>query len=161
MAPRWENVTAEQPKEMEALRRWIGTWKADYLVRFPDGKVHEGTMTVLATPMAAGQGIHMDAKGEARGMEPWEAHALWGFDTESGEVHWFAVSSMGEVHDHVGVWKDEDTLELEWRGVEGSKKAVEHTTFHWKNPREVEMRTVNTMGGQQGHTIEGTWRKRE
>ncbi|MFQ5838597.1 MAG: hypothetical protein ACE5HJ_07420 [Thermoplasmata archaeon] len=152
-------MTTQQPKEMEALQRWIGAWEAEYTVAFPDGEVQAGTMTVIAAPMAAGQGVHMEAEGTITGMEPWEAHALWGFDSGSGKVHWFAVSSMGEVHDHEGVWKDDETLELEWRGLEEREEAIERTTFYWKSPNEVEMKTFNTVGGKPGHTIEGTWRK--
>ena len=150
-------MTAEQPEEREALLRWLGTWEAAYQVVFSDGEVHPGAMTVVATPMANGQGVHMDAKGTVTDLEDWEAHALWGYDAESGEVHWFAVSSMGEVHDHAGVWKDENTLALEWRGVEEGEAAVEHTTFRWNSPSEVAMETILTVGGKLSHTLKGTW----
>lgn len=55
------------------MRRWLGTRKAQSAVTLPDGDVHEGTRTVIARPMAAGQGVLMEAEGEVSGMGPWEA----------------------------------------------------------------------------------------
>ncbi len=149
----------EQPKERRALQRWVGRWAVDYTLKLADGTEHPGTMAVEAAPMAKGQGVLMEAVGEVAALGPWEAHALWGFDAEGQEVHWFAVSSMGEVHDHAGRWTDEDTFELEWRGVEEGQEAVERTTFRWASRDEVAMETVVNVGGTLGHTISGTWRR--
>lgn len=150
---------ARKPKGMKALQRWVGSWDSRYTVTFADGNVRAGTMSVIAEPIAKGQGVWMRAKGSVVGIGPWEADALWGYDTEPGRVHWFAVSSMGEVHDHSGAWRDANTLDLAWHGMEEGKKALERTSFVWRSSAEVVMKTVFTVGGALGHTIEGTWKK--
>ena len=38
---------------------------------------------------------------------------LFAYDLDRKAVHYMCVSSMGEVHDHKGRWKDDKTLEFE------------------------------------------------
>lgn len=153
-------MTEERPEEMEALERWHGTWEVTVQVDFSDGEVLLGTMTVAARPVAAGRGIHMDLKGTFGDSGDWEAQALWGYDAEGGRVQWFAVSSNGEVHHHTGVWKDEDTLELEWRGVVEGKEAVELAAFRWHSPSEVAAHFTLTVAGKLSHIVEGFWTRK-
>ncbi len=150
-------MTEERPREMRTLARWLGTWKASFQVAFSDGEILLGTMTVVATPMAAGQGIHMDQKGTFDDSGEWEGQSLWGYDADSSQVQWFAVSSNGEVHHHSGVWRDEDTLELQWQGVVDGEEAVELATFRWNSPTEVAVHFKLTIAGKLSHSVEGLW----
>jgi hypothetical protein len=38
---------------------------------------------------------------------------LLAYDPEGKAVHYMCVTSMGEVHDHKGAWKDANTIEFE------------------------------------------------
>jgi len=42
-----------------------------------------------------------------------EESCLLAFDPEGKAVHYMCVTSMGEVHDHKGQWKDNQTIQFE------------------------------------------------
>jgi hypothetical protein len=53
---------------------------------------------------------------------------LIGFDSEHGNVHLFSMNRLA-VRDHVGTWKNEATLVVEYRETHGSKQQFESITL--------------------------------
>jgi hypothetical protein len=76
-------------------------------VTLPDGTVVPLTGTQTCASTAAGWGItcNLSVSG-LPGGGTLEVAQLWGFNTGDGLFHFYAVTNMGEVHDHFGGMQD-------------------------------------------------------
>jgi hypothetical protein len=63
--------------------------------------------------VAGGRGVTCVDTAKVPGMGAMDFTHLIAYDAERKAVHWFAVGSTGEVHDHVCHWKDDKTLDCE------------------------------------------------
>jgi hypothetical protein len=62
---------------------------------------------------AGGRAVTCVDTAKVPGMGPVDFTHLVAYDAERKAVHWFAVGSTGEVHDHVCHWKDDKVLDCE------------------------------------------------
>jgi len=107
----------KQPKELEALKRLVGEWAIGIALKTSDGKLFSGCGVMTAKEAASGFGGSAELDIHIEGYYDYVEHDLWSFDRWTGKVHLFSVTSSGAVHDHVGVWKDDETLTLQWSGI--------------------------------------------
>ena len=62
---------------------------------------------------SGGRGVMCIDTAKVPGLGALDFTHLVAYDPERKAVHWFAVGSTGEVHDHVCHWKDAKTLDCE------------------------------------------------
>lgn len=133
--------------------------------------VTQGTMTLTAgdqklsltgtrTCRAAGNGLGLQCqlKGDIQGMGPYEASELFGFNAETGKVHLYTVTSMGEVHDHAGSFGPDGSLKLEFVGTRGGKAYVERIHVTLAGDGSQSMQCEELLEGKQVSTLQGVWR---
>lgn len=146
------------PQEAKKLESFLGNWTI------------EGNMTVEGSPLkasgiwhfakaAAGWGIKGSMKMEIEGLGSYEEDDLVGFDRETGRFHLYTLTNSAAVHDHLGSWTDEDTLKLEYDGLQDGKKFREEITVRIKNPSEFEIHEVDKVEGQVNMTMDVTLRR--
>src|SRR5215831_2193287 len=68
--------------------------------------------TMDCKPAAFGAGAACTNEGKAS-IGSMAESCLLAFDPEGKAVHYMCVTSMGEVHDHKGHWKDNQTIQFE------------------------------------------------
>jgi hypothetical protein len=75
-----------------------------------------------------------------------EQACLVAYDPAGRAVHYMCVTSMGEVHDHKGLWSDDATLAFEplVGGLEG-RTMTETITWRFPDPRTMQTRSVVTL----------------
>lgn len=136
-----------QPKEREALKKLVGNWRVDIKFTMPDGKVFAGKGTYQVKTVCTGRGIYMMLKANISGLGEYEEHDLVGY-SEEGKVHVFSLTSTGAVHDHIGNWKGDKTIEVVWKGLAEGKETVEVDTVALISPNEIHIKEVDTVEGK-------------
>jgi len=150
----------EQPAELDRLRdRFVGEWDLDLTIRMPDGSTMTGRGTASVREVSRGYGIESVLAYTVGGI-PYEETDLWSYDRWGERIHMFGVGSDGSVHDHTGGWKDADTLELHWRGVQAGGEAEETVTATWESADTVRIRSEVTIRGKPGPATDSVGRKR-
>jgi hypothetical protein len=104
---------APPPEVKKTVDALAGKWK------------HEGTVTMPGQPaikfsekfdckrISGGRGVSCTDIATVPGMGKLDFTHLVAYDVERKAVHWFAVGSTGEVHDHTCHWKTETRLECD------------------------------------------------
>jgi hypothetical protein len=141
----------EPSKEIELLKqKLIGLWDVEMKQTMPDGKKVMGTGIFLAKDTALEHAISAELALTVPGMDPYQDAELWGVDGLEKKVHFFRVTSQGEVRDQVGGWKDPNTLALGWKGLQEGKEISTTYTFTWVSPDEIHVLRVDTAGDRKG-----------
>ncbi len=129
--------TMDQPKELELLKQLVGEWTMGIVMKTGDSKIASGCGTMTAKETAYGLGISTEMNMHIEGYDDYAEHDLWSFDRWTSKVHLFSVTSSGAVHDHVGEWKDDKTLELKWAGIYEDTQTKEDITVQWLSKDEI------------------------
>jgi hypothetical protein len=80
--------------------------------------------------------------------------------TQQREVHLFSMTSEGEIHDHVGTWLDDSTLELEWHGTFEDQEQQELIHAKWVSRDQIELRETNYSQGKKLLETEYVFKRR-
>jgi len=117
-------VNPSKGKEIDLLRKMIGNWTVDLKVKMPDGSMLKGRGTVKARELSMDRGVYTEVRLDVTGMGAYHEDDLWGFDEWERKMHFYSVTSTGAVHDHVGTWKNERTLEFHWEAYTRGKRQL-------------------------------------
>jgi hypothetical protein len=80
---------------------------------------------------------------------------LFGVDPASKQGHWYAVTNMGEVHDHLASWTDSKTMVADYEWTEEGKTMHEHISFIFKSAKSMEFTTQVTADKQVAAEFNG------
>jgi len=98
---------AEVKKTVDAF---AGTWSYDGTVTMPGAKPVKAPIEMTCKKGALGKAVACAFSGNIPGSGPLEASLLVGFDTFHKNVHFMAMTSDEEVHDHVCNWRSATEL---------------------------------------------------
>lgn len=139
-----------QDEEIENLvRRLKGDWKVNVTVTKPDGSTSNGKGKVRTADLVSRKGIRGTLELNVDGGERYFEDNLWAVDPITRKVHNYSVKSDGSVHDHVGAWRDDDSLELHWEGTYQDRPLMEYYEYKWVSPKEIRVHRVDTAEGEQ------------
>ena len=133
-------------RSMEKLERLLGEWRIE-VEGATEGEPVRGTGTAKGEE-AAGGGILLNVVLELEGQELYWETDLFAYSEEEEKVHQFTVGSYGQVHDHVGGWRSDDVLYVEWSGISGGKPITEKVRYEWKGPNSFEVQETDSIGGK-------------
>lgn len=139
-----------QPKEIAALQRFVGKWKVKIVARMPDGTQSSGEGTLLAEPICSDFGVRTSLKAKLEKMGDFEEHDLWGFDRHSNQLHFYSITSTGNVHDHVGKLAEGGSMNFRWKGLREGKNMIEDISFEFRSAKEIHAHEVDTVDGKPG-----------
>ncbi|MCW3996579.1 MAG: hypothetical protein NWE98_10600 [Candidatus Bathyarchaeota archaeon] len=151
----------EQPKQLELLKQLIGEWNVGVAMKMENGTVLSGCGTMTAKEIASGFGVSTEIDLDLEGFGMYTELGLWSFDRWTGKVHLYSVTSSGAVHDHVGDWKDDKTIELQWTGIYEAKDAKEEVTIKWEGTDEIRVFETDYAEGKVNLTAEYVFRRKE
>jgi hypothetical protein len=101
------NPPAELKKTVDAF---AGRWSFDGTVTMPGAKPVKAPLEMSCKGGALGKAVACTLSGNIPGSGPLEASILVGFDTFHKNVHFMAMTSDEEVHDHVCSWRSATEL---------------------------------------------------
>lgn len=103
------NAPPEVKQTVDAL---TGTWEGQMTATVPGYPPATFNWLMECKTVALGAGVACTNGGIASIGQLSES-CLFAFDPEGKAVHYMCVTSMGEVHDHKGHWKDSGVIEFE------------------------------------------------
>src|SRR5215472_13982597 len=107
--PRQQPSSPEVKKTTDSI---VGKWSGQMTARIQGMPPETFPWTMDCKPAAFGAGSVCTNEGKAS-IGSMSESCLLAFDPEGKAVHYMCVTSMGEVHDHKGFWKDARTIEFE------------------------------------------------
>jgi hypothetical protein len=99
--------TAEQRRAVQAF---AGEWLLHWTITLPDGKPIKADLAMSCSETAGGRANACTLSGDVPGMPPLDAGILVGVDRLDDKVHFMAMTSDDELHDHVCSWQDDKNL---------------------------------------------------
>jgi hypothetical protein len=140
---------AELPVSPPEVKRTVdamaGTWTGQMTARIPGIPAETFNWTMDCKPVALGAGVSCTNAGKAS-IGLMSESCLLAWDPEGKAVHYMCVTSMGEVHDHKGHWKDQKTIEFEpLRAGMMGKSMTETLTWHFPEQNTIDKFSVVTM----------------
>lgn len=145
------------PKPIADLERFVGTWKGSGTITMGKDVVKaSAAWTCKRVSAKAGVQCALELKG-IPGVPVAAETDLFGWDPGSNSYHWFAVTNLGETHDHVGkvAGLDEPKLQFVYNGTQEGKpmKEVIDFTFEPGN-KAFAIRAETSVGGTSVSVME-------
>ena len=151
----------QQFKALELLKQLIGEWAVGIAMKTSNSKVLSGCGTMTAKEMPSELGVNSEMDMHIKGLDDYLENDLWSFDRTDGKVHLFSVTSQGEVHDHIGDWIDDRTLELSWKGCYEKEDLEEKITVNWINKDQIEVKEADYSKGKIKLSVAYVFKRKE
>ncbi len=136
----------------------VGHWSGKGQLSQPGQPTAALSLDLNCTKVAAGNGVKCDMNAKNEQMQIAESD-LMGVDPETNTGHWYAVTNMGEVHDHIISWPDDKTLKAHYAWTSEGKKMEENVTFTFNGKKAVEFHTIVTADGSEVAAFSGSLKK--
>ncbi len=143
---------AGPPAGAQKLHAFVGHWTGTGESSEPGKEKQTMTVSMNCVETSGGWGIRCEDAMTGKEMNYLETD-LMGFDSTNNQVHWYAVTNAGEVHDHVAQWKDDSTLLATHSEKVSSKSIDENITVTLKSPTEMEATSTLTVDGHETQTM--------
>jgi hypothetical protein len=141
-------ATAAEPSAPAAARFYplVGTWKGQGEMREGDQPAVTLTLSYQCRKASAGHAVscEMNAANDKMAMAETD---LFGVDPVSGKGHWYAVTNVGETHDHIADWPNAKTMTGYHGWNQDGKKMEEKVTFTFNGSRSMEFQSVVSADG--------------
>ena len=148
---------ANLPKEIQSMHCLVGTWRGS--VKFRAGDIDADVkLNLSCQATSSNYGVKCEARfrGLPGGGERHETD-LFGYDASRKQYHWFAVSDMGETHDHVAEIPSSPTIEWIYRGLQDGKPLEERIRMTFsEDGKQLQIQNDGTVGGAPAWTFAGT-----
>ena len=149
-----------QHKELELLKQLIGEWNVGISMKTGDGKIVSGCGEMAAVEIRD-VGFNSEIDACIEGYDDYYENDFWTFDQSTGKVHLFSITSEGDVHDHVGNWKDNSLLELNWRGTFEDQEIEEKIEAKWLTKDQIEVKEIHYVLGKPTLTVNYIFKRKE
>jgi carbon monoxide dehydrogenase subunit G len=103
-------AAAQPPEIKKTVDAFAGRWIMDTTITAPGSAPQKAPLKVTCRETAGRKAVTCDMVGNIPGSGLMEAAFIVGFDTFGKRVHFMAITSDEEVHDHVCRWTDASTL---------------------------------------------------
>jgi hypothetical protein len=137
--------TTSPPEVKKTADAIVGRWIGQMTARVPGVPAESFKWAMDCKPIALGAGASCTNTGKAS-IGFMSESCLLAFDPEGKSVHYMCVTSMGEVHDHKGTWKDAKTIEFEpLRAGMMGQLVTETNRWYFPDANTIDKTSVVTM----------------
>lgn len=146
--PASAKTSASPPPPAEAQRlsaMLVGSWKGRGTLTM-EGKPVPLDLELTCATSASAWAVTCQARGVDPAGKLHEETHLWGYNAETQKVHFFCVTSDGDVHDHVGSFTAKG-IAVQYTGTMDGKPMVEALSFEPTDNATVRFRNDMTVGG--------------
>jgi hypothetical protein len=144
------------PKEVQAMHCVVGTWSAKAAPIVMDGKKTKADISITCAPASGGWAISCNGVFKIDGMGTAEESDIFGYDPEQKLYHWYAVTSMGETHDHVAMPPTSDSAPIVFAhsGFSNGMPMQEVLRMQFnKDATKMDFRNTTVVAGQQTFSL--------
>jgi len=103
---------------------------------------------------SGGAAVTCELRADGKGMSVRETD-LFGVNPVTGQGHWYAVTNMGETHDHTADWLDPATMKASKSWSHEGKQMREDITMRFTSAKALEFRSVVTQDGKEVGAFSG------
>ncbi len=150
----------QQTPIIEQLRQLVGEWTVGVAMKANNNQILSGCGEMTAVELGEA-GINSEMNMQIEGYDDYYENDLWSANPDTGEVHMFGITSEGDIHDHTGVFKDNQTLELFWRGTFEDQEHEEHVRLKWLNKDHFEVKEINKKYGETNLIIDYVFKRKQ
>jgi|SRR5215813_6565781 len=152
-----EGRAGQQPAPPEVKKTTesiVGKWSGQMTAKVGGAPPESFNWTMDCKAVAFGAGASCNNEGKAS-IGPMSESCLFAYDPEGKAVHYMCVTSMGEVHDHKGQWKNDKTIEFEpLRAGMMGKLVTETNRWFFPEPGAISKTSIVTMPDGASMTFE-------
>jgi hypothetical protein len=130
---------------------FAGKWSGQMTATIPGAPSETFDWTMDCKPVAMGSGVSCTNGGKAS-IGVMAESCLLAYDPEGKAVHYMCVTSMGEVHDHKGQWKNGSTIEFEPL-IAGMIGQTVTETLNWRLPNPKTLSKTSTVTTPDGNKM--------
>jgi len=149
------------PREIQPIHCLTGEWRGAAKVELGGQTVDlKLSMSCKATSGDYGVLCHSTFTG-VPGVGTVHETDLFGYDPGAKRYHWFAISSMGETHDHVAELPTGPTITFAYSGVQEGQPFQEVIAMTMNEAgNKLEFATRSLVGGELASKMTGTVTKK-
>jgi hypothetical protein len=145
------------PKEVQLLHCMVGAWQAKNVQVTMAGKKTKGDISLSCSAVSGGYGVACTTKINIEGLGTIEESDLFGYDPQAKLYHWFAVTNMGETHDHVAMPLTGTTMMFAHSGFQEGKPMQEILSMTMNEQgTKIDFKSNGVIAGQSAWTIVAT-----
>ena len=133
------------PEPARQLEVFIGIWEVSGSMAM-EGKSLNVTGRWQFSRIANGHGIRTTSQTTIEGLGAFDEEELIGFDPGDGKIHLFSLNKFA-VRDHVGTWKEDQVLYVEYTGIQEGKQCHEGITIRFEGD-QMHADIVETLEGK-------------
>lgn len=162
MAKQMEKEIEQQFKKAMKVLQFEGTWSGEMQLMQSDGKTEKTKASFVAIPLnskSIGEAVGVSVKLDAGVFEEFD---VWGYSMQDSQLHMFSMLMYPVLNtrDYSGGWRDDKTLEVEWKGKDaGEVELYSKLTFIWNSANELSVSSIETRGGKQKFSVQGVLKK--
>ncbi len=134
------------PEGAKRLEWFVGEWTLGGTLEL-EGNTFAISGDWSMTPAAGGWGVRSQLRGEIEGLGPMLEDDLLGFDPETALIHLYSLTNTGNVHDHVGQWREDGGFDLVYEGTQQGQPYREEIELRREGERRFTVRSVEHVGG--------------
>jgi hypothetical protein len=146
------------PELEKTVAAFAGKSVYDATITMPGGKPLKTKFTFDCRKTALGKAVTCLFTGSIPGVGPYEGSFLIGYDTYGKAVHFMAITSDEEVHDHVCRWNGDELPCDSLKGGMGGQAVTEALSFSFAGKKRSFTSTITFADGGKA-TFEGIARK--
>ena len=153
-------TTAPPPEVSKTVDAINGTWSGSMVAHVPGFPAETFNWTMECRVVAQGAGVLCTNSGKAS-IGVMAESCLLAYDPEGKAVHYMCVTSMGEVHDHKGTWKDGKTIEFEpLRAGMMGQQITETLTWHFPDVNTIDKKSEVKLADGSSMSFEFNGKRR-
>lgn len=153
-----EKAPPPAPELARTVAAFAGKTVFDATITLPGGKPLKTKFTFDCKKTALGKAVSCAFTGTIPGMGPYEGGFLIGYDTYGKAVHFMAITSDEEVHDHVCRWSGDELPCDPLKGGMGGQAVTEELSFSFAGKQRSFKSTITFADGGKA-LFEGIARK--
>jgi len=142
------------------LKQLIGDWAVGIAMKVSEEKIVSGCGEMTAVEIRD-VGINSEIDAHLEGYDDYYENDLWSFDYSTRKIHLFSITSEGDVRDHVGDWKDNTVLELNWRGTFEDQELEEKIITNWLTKDQIEVKEIHSNLGKVTLVVNYIFKRKE
>jgi hypothetical protein len=148
------------PEVKRTVDAITGTWSGKMTAKVPGFASEAFEWAMDCKPVALGAGASCTNTGKAS-IGSMAESCLLAYDPQGKSVHYMCVTSMGEVHDHRGQWKDDKTIEFEpLRAGMMGKLVTETNRWYFPDANTIDKTSIVTLSDGSSMNFEFNGKRR-
>lgn len=144
--------------QLKPLEQFLGRWLGKDMTFEANGKVHKIEVYFEIIEILEGWGLRSYLQAEIPEFGTFREIDMWGYDPGTETVHMFTVTNAGQAHDHLGKFRDDNTLLLTHRGKADGRQVAEDITLA-RISDELVYHNKEKIGGKVEVVFEGIFKR--